>query len=39
MYLDLDHPADLAKWSAPADYLSRHRDKLVILDEIHRVSR
>jgi uncharacterized protein len=35
-YLDLEHPADLAKLADPADYLSRHRDKLVILDEIHR---
>jgi predicted AAA+ superfamily ATPase len=37
MYLDLEHPADLAKLSDPADYLPRHQDKLVILDEIHRV--
>lgn len=37
LYLDLELPADLAKLSDPADYLSRHRDKLVILDEIHRV--
>lgn len=37
LYLDLEHPADLAKLADPADYLSRHRDKLVILDEIHRV--
>lgn len=36
-YLDLEHPADLGKLSDPADYLSRHSDKLVILDEIHRV--
>lgn len=38
LYLDLEHPADLAKLSDPVDYLSRHGDKLVILDEIHRVS-
>lgn len=37
LYLDLEHPADLAKLADPADYLSRHADKLVILDEIHRV--
>lgn len=37
LYLDLEHAGDLAKLADPADYLSRHRDKLVILDEIHRV--
>ncbi len=37
LYLDLEHPADLTKLGDPADYLSRHTDKLVILDEIHRV--
>lgn len=37
LYLDLEHPADLAKLADPIDYLSRHGDKLVILDEIHRV--
>lgn len=37
LYLDLEHPPDLAKLADPADYLSRHEDKLVILDEIHRV--
>jgi predicted AAA+ superfamily ATPase len=37
LYLDLEHPADLARLTVPADYLSRHADKLVILDEIHRV--
>ena len=37
LYLDLEHPADLAKLTDPVDYLSRHADKLVILDEIHRV--
>jgi predicted AAA+ superfamily ATPase len=37
LYLDLEHPSDLAKLADPADYLSRHEDKLVILDEIHRV--
>jgi len=36
LYLDLEHPADLVKLAEPADYLSRHGDRLVILDEIHR---
>jgi uncharacterized protein len=37
LYLDLELPGDLAKLADPADYLSRHREKLIILDEIHRV--
>lgn len=37
LYLDLEHPADLAKLADPADYLARHQDRLVILDEIHRL--
>lgn len=37
LYLDLEHPTDLAKLVDPADYLARHQDKLVILDEIHRL--
>lgn len=36
-YLDLELPSDLAKLADPADYLVRYRDRLVILDEIHRV--
>ncbi|WP_420388521.1 ATP-binding protein [Roseivirga sp.] len=36
IYLDLESPRDKAKISEPEDYLSRHSDKLVILDEIHR---
>lgn len=36
-YLDLELPGDLAKLADPVDYLSRHRDRLIILDEIHRV--
>lgn len=36
LYLDLEHPADLAKLADAADYLARHRGRLVILDEIHR---
>lgn len=37
LYLDLESPADLAKLSEPELFLSRHSDKLVILDEIQRV--
>lgn len=37
LYLDLELPGDLARLADPVDYLSRHRDKLIILDEIHRV--
>lgn len=36
IYLDLESPADLLKLSDPLLFLSRHRDKLVILDEVHR---
>jgi predicted AAA+ superfamily ATPase len=36
IYLDLESPADLVKLSDPAPFLSRHSDKLVILDEIQR---
>lgn len=36
VYLDLEQPADREKLRDPALYLSRHGDKLVILDEIHR---
>jgi len=37
VYLDLEMPADRAKLSDAAGYLSAHRDKLVILDEVQRV--
>lgn len=37
LYLDLENPADLAKLADPVDYLSRHQDRLVILDKIHRI--
>lgn len=37
LYLDLENPGDLAKLTEPADYLTRHEDRLVILDEIHRL--
>ncbi len=36
VYLDLEAEADRAKLSDPELYLSQHKDKLVILDEIHR---
>lgn len=37
IYLDLESPADLNKLADPELYLSEHADKLVILDEIHRL--
>ena len=37
LYLDLELPSDRAKLSDPELYLSRYEDRLVILDEIHRV--
>ncbi len=37
IYLDLQLASDRARLSDPAPYLAEHRDKLVILDEIHRV--
>lgn len=37
IYLDLESAADRAKLSDPELYLADHEDKLVILDEIHRV--
>ncbi|MDH0116116.1 hypothetical protein N5C66_27290 [Rhizobium pusense] len=37
MYLDLESEADRAKLSEPALYLASHGDKLVILDEVHRL--
>ena len=36
VYLDLESPSDRAKLAEPEDYLGRHEDKLVILDEIQR---
>lgn len=36
LYLDLENPDDLLKLSDPSAFLSLHRDKLVILDEIQR---
>jgi predicted AAA+ superfamily ATPase len=37
IYLDLESEADRAKLSEPELYLASHADKLVILDEVHRV--
>ncbi len=37
VYLDLESSADLARLSEPESYFERHRDNLVILDEVHRV--
>ncbi len=37
VYLDLESPADRAKLSDPELYLADHEDRLVILDEVHRV--
>jgi len=36
LYLDLESEQDRAKLAQPELYLSDHRDKLVILDEVHR---
>jgi len=37
LYLDLELPSDRAKLADPELYLSQHPDRLVILDEIHRL--
>jgi predicted AAA+ superfamily ATPase len=37
VYLDLEAPQDLAKIQEPEAYLERNLDRLVILDELHRV--
>ena len=37
VYLDLELPSDVAKLSAPEDFLRRHRSHIVCLDEIQRV--
>jgi len=36
VYLDLESPSDRKKLSDPELYLESHKDKLVILDEMHR---
>lgn len=38
IYLDLESNRDQTKLTDPELYLSQHRDKLVILDEVHRLS-
>ncbi len=37
IYLDLENPQDLAKLDDPRSYLLKHRNKLVILDEVQRL--
>jgi hypothetical protein len=37
IYLDLESDADRARLAEPELYLSSHEDKLVILDEVHRL--
>jgi len=37
VYLDLESPSDRGKLADPARYLEEHEDKLVVLDEVHRV--
>lgn len=37
VYLDLESPSDRAKLTDPEGYLEGHADKLLILDEIHRL--
>jgi predicted AAA+ superfamily ATPase len=38
IYLDLESGADRAKLTVPKLYLTDHEDKLVILDEVHRLA-
>jgi len=37
LYLDLERPSDLAKLTDPELFLSRHNQRLVVLDEIQRL--
>lgn len=37
LYLDLESDADRARLTEPELYLTQHEDKLVILDEVHRL--
>ncbi len=37
LYLDLESESDRSKLSEPELYLAEHEDKLVILDEVHRL--
>ena len=36
IYIDLERPSDLARLEDPEGYLERHRNRLVIIDEIQR---
>ncbi|MDD2928322.1 MAG: ATP-binding protein [Sideroxydans sp.] len=36
LYLDLERPSDLAKLADPELFLSRHENKLIVLDEVQR---
>lgn len=36
LYLDLERPSDLARLADPELFLSRHADRLVVLDEVQR---
>ncbi len=37
LYLDLENPADLRKLADPELYFENHQEKLIIIDEVHRV--
>jgi len=37
IYLDLESEADLARLADPEGYLGAHLDKLIVLDEVHRL--
>ncbi|MEM6405326.1 MAG: ATP-binding protein, partial [Pseudomonadota bacterium] len=37
LYLDLESPRDRSKLTDPEHYLQQHQNKLIILDEIHRM--
>lgn len=37
LYLDLEAPADLARLADPVLFLRQYEDRLVVLDEVHRV--
>ena len=37
IYLDLESPADRARLADPEQYLAEHADKVIILDEVHRM--
>ena len=39
LYLDLEHPADLAQLNDPCAFFAAHGDRLLILDEVQRMPR